>query len=118
MAFELPGKDQLLGPERVGVQGRAVEQPRHGGQADMRMRSDLERRRLGHVVRRHEIDEAPRADGSASLRREDPKDPHLSDRGGPALAHLDRAHAEVGSHRHEPLDRSAHLVPPGTLRPS
>jgi hypothetical protein len=58
---QLPGPDDLLGPEAVPVQHRPVQQPRHGLQPDVGVRADVEAPLAADVARAHHVDEAPGA---------------------------------------------------------
>src|SRR5437763_5202371 len=104
---ELAGTDQLLGAEGVAVQDASVEEPRRRREPDVRMWSDLDRRRLRKVTGMHEIDEAPRPDGAALLRRQDSQDAYPADIGGATLLDLDLA--ETGLRSLDQLfERAAH----------
>jgi hypothetical protein len=109
---QLARADHLLGAERVGVQRLALEQPRHGREADVRVRPDFERVRIIHVDRSEQIDEAPCADGASPLRREHPDDVEPTDVRPSALTQLDTVKGAVaaarGSDEVDVAQRSAH----------
>ena len=69
---------------------------------------DLEKRGAIDIVGAHQIHEAPGPDRPASLRRQYPQDPHLSEAGATPFLHFDRAHPEVSRLAILILDWSTH----------
>ena len=92
---QLAGTQQLLGAERVAVEGLALEQPGRGLQPDVGVRSHVEAAFGGHPGRPHVVDEAPGADRSPGPPRQGTTDGEVPD--GGLAARLQRRD-EVGEH--------------------
>src|SRR4051812_17393006 len=86
---ELPRADRLLGADRVAVQQLTGDEPRHGVQADVRMRADLDSAELVHSNRPHVVGEAPGANRPAATARENASYRQVTDRGRAPVEDLD-----------------------------
>ena len=109
---ELPRSDELLGSQRVAVESRSGEEPRHRREPDVWVWPDLQGRGFGEIARAHQVHEAPRTDRSPALRRKHAHDPHLADLGLTALANDDGLCPEVGRCRLSISDGTAHASNP------
>ena len=91
---ELAWPDHLLGAERVPMQGLAIEQPGDGRQSHMGMRAHLHRLGVVDIGGKHQINEAPSADGAPAFGGEDSHHLHGAHGGRPTLTDLD-AHLSI-----------------------
>lgn len=73
------GRLKTAAAERVAVQRLALEQPGHGLQSDVRVRTDVEPVLLRDRRRAQMIHEAPRTDGPPCAERQGPADPQGPD---------------------------------------
>src|SRR5690606_8746343 len=105
---ELARANHLLGAERIAVERFSLEEPRHGGQTDVRMWPDLQWIRVVSDRWADQIDEAPGADRAPALGGQDTRDTGSDDIGRPALPHLDTDGAFVDPPRVFVIERTAH----------
>ncbi len=112
--IELPGPHDLLRAQAVAVEHLARDEPGHGLEAQVRVRTDVDAALLGDGDRTHVVGEAPGPDGAPGPLGQHPADGQVAHRGTATRLEHDLAlgrPGHLGCRSHVVgADRSAHAT--------